>query len=57
MVKNETESIEKRTSLSLSLSVEDKKALKKYAADHETTIASVVHDWNQKYCKANGKNI
>ena len=57
MVKNETESVEKRTTLSLSLSVEDKKALKKYAADHEMTVASVVHDWIQKYCKVNGENV
>jgi hypothetical protein len=55
MVKNETETGEKRTTLSLSLSVEDKKALKKYAVDHETTVASVVHDWIQKYCKVNGE--
>lgn len=57
MVKNETETVEKRTTLSLSLSVEDKKALKKYAVDHETTVASVVHDWIQKYCKVNGEKI
>ena len=57
MVKNEIESVEKRTTLSLSLSVEDKKALKKYAADHETTVASVVHDWIQKCCKVNGEKV
>lgn len=41
---------EKRTTLSLSLSVDDKKAIKKYAADHEVTVAAVVHEWIQKYC-------
>ncbi len=41
---------EKRTTLSLSLSVDDKKALKKYAADHEITVAAVVHEWIHKYC-------
>ena len=57
MVKNKAKSVEKRTTLSLSLSVQDKKALKKYAADHETTVASVVHDWIQRYCKVNGENV
>lgn len=57
MVKNETESVEKRTTLSLSLSVEDKKALKKYAADHEMTVASVVHEWIKKNCKVNGEKL
>ena len=40
----------KRTTLSLSISVEDKKALKKYAAEYEKTVAAVIHDWIQKNC-------
>ena len=41
---------EVRTTLSLSLTVEDKKRLKKYAADRETTVASVVHEWVERFC-------
>lgn len=36
---------EKRTTLSLSLTVSDKKALKLIAAEQETTIAAVIHEW------------
>lgn len=36
---------EKRTTLSLSLTVSDKKALKLMAAERETTIAAIVHEW------------
>jgi len=50
--KEPVEISEKRTTLSLSLSVDDKKAIKKYAVDHETTVAAVVHEWIQKYCIA-----
>ena len=39
---------ESRTTLTLSLSVEDKKALKLIAADQETTISALIHDWIQK---------
>ena len=35
----------KRTTLSLSLTVSDKKALKMMAAEHETTIAAIIHEW------------
>lgn len=35
----------KRTMLSLSLSVSDKKALKKRSIKEGRTIASIVHDW------------
>ena len=34
-----------RTTLSLSLTVEDKKFLKQYAAIHGKTVAGVVKDW------------
>lgn len=40
---------EKRTTLSLSLTVSDKKALKMMAAERETTIAAIIHEWIQKH--------
>lgn len=46
----ENDEIEKRTTLTLSLTVNDKKALKKYAAEHETTIAAVIHGWIAEKC-------
>ena len=36
---------EKRTTLSLSLTVSDKKALKMMAAERDTTIAAIIHKW------------
>ena len=36
---------EKRTTLSLSLTVSDKKALKMMAAGRGTTIAAIIHEW------------
>ena len=36
---------EKRTTLSLSLTVSDKKALKMIAVERETTIAAIIHEW------------
>lgn len=35
----------KRTTLSLSLTVADKKALKLMAAEQDTTIAAIIHGW------------
>ena len=35
----------KRTTLSLSLTVRDKKALKLLAAERGTTIAAIIHEW------------
>ena len=40
---------EKRTTLSLSLMVSDKKALKMMAAERETTIAAIIHEWVQEH--------
>lgn len=40
---------EKRTTLSLSLTVSDKKALKMMAAECETTIAAIIHEWIQEH--------
>ena len=36
---------EKRTTLSLSLTVSDKKALKLMALERDTTIAAIIHEW------------
>lgn len=40
---------EKRTTLSLLLTVSDKKALKMMAAERETTIAAIIHEWIQEH--------
>ena len=40
---------EKRTTLSLSLTVSDKKALKLMAMEQETTIAAIIHGWIQEH--------
>ena len=40
---------EKRTTPSLSLTVSDKKALKMMAAERETTIAAIIHEWVQEH--------
>lgn len=42
---------EKRTTLSLSLMVADKKALKLMAAEQKTTIAAIIHGWIAEYSK------
>ena len=36
---------EKRTTLSLSLTVADKKMLKFMAIEQDTTIAAIIHEW------------
>lgn len=40
---------EKRTTLSLSLMVSDKKALKMMAVERETMIAVIIHEWVQEH--------
>lgn len=47
----DTTADEKRTTLSLSLTVGDKKALKMTAAERGTTIAAIIHEWVQKHLK------
>ena len=42
---------EKRTTLSLSLTVSDKKALKMMAAERETTIAAIIHEWVAEHAR------
>ena len=46
---------EKRTTLSLSLTVSDKKALKMMAAERETTIAAIIHEWVQEHLEEVGE--
>lgn len=45
----DTAAEEKRTTLSLSLTVSDKKVLKMMAAERETTIAAIIHEWVQEH--------
>lgn len=40
---------EKRATLSLPLTVSDKKTLKTMAAQRDTTIAAIIHEWVQKH--------
>lgn len=47
----DTTADEKRTTLSLSLTVSDKKALKMMSAERETTIAAIIHEWVQEHLK------
>lgn len=42
---------EKRTTLSLSLTVSDKKTLKMMTAERETTIAVIIHEWMQEHAR------
>ena len=41
----------RRTTLSLSLTVTDKRALKLMAAERETTIAAIIHEWIAAHSK------
>lgn len=40
---------EERTTLSLSLTVKDKKTLKILAAEKDITIAAMIHEWIQEH--------
>lgn len=51
----DTAAYERRTTLSLSLSVSDKKALKMMAAERETTIAAIIHEWIAEHLEEVGK--
>ena len=46
---DDTTADEKRTTLSLSITVGDKKALKMMAAERGTTIAAIIHEWVQEH--------
>ena len=45
----DTTADEKRTTLSLSITVGDKKAHKMMAAERGTTIAAIIHEWVQEH--------
>lgn len=47
----DTTANEKRTTLSLSLTVSDKKTLKMMALQRETTIAAIIHEWIAEHLK------
>ena len=42
---------EKKTTLTLSLTVSDKKKLKVMAAEQETSIAAIIHEWVKEHTK------
>lgn len=46
---------DERTTLSLSLTVADKKALKLMALEQNTTIAAIIHEWIQEMNKEGDK--
>ena len=50
---NKTESSvdDKRTSIQISLSMNDKKALKMMAAERGTTVAAMIHEWIEEHRK------
>ena len=43
--KKQDEELEKRTTLTLSLTANDKKALKQMALDRDVTVAALIHAW------------
>lgn len=52
MDKNAAENLrecQERTTLSLSLTVKDKKTLKILAAEKDMTIAAMIHEWIQEH--------
>lgn len=46
---------EERTTLSLSLTVSDKKKLKMLAMENDTTIASIIHGWIEEHSEEEKK--
>lgn len=51
MAKQEVSTTDRRTVISVSLSAEDKKALKIMAAEKETTVSGLIHEWIEKETK------
>ena len=39
-----------KTTLTLSISPEDKILLKTYAIQHQTTVSALLHDWVHQFC-------
>lgn len=50
MKESQRDADNKRTTIQVSLSVEDKKLLKKYAAERGTTVAAIIHEWISAHC-------
>ena len=50
MKESQRDADNKRTTIQVSLSVEDKKLLKKYAAERGTTVAAIIHEWITANC-------
>lgn len=46
---------EKKTTITFNISVENKKALKVYAAEHEITISALMTKWIEENCKGTKK--
>ena len=46
---------EKRVSMNIALSADDKKYLKVYAAEHDTTVSAVIHECVERLRKEAGK--
>ena len=46
---------EKKTTITFNVSVENKKALKVYAAEHEITISALMTKWIEENCKGTKK--
>ena len=51
MAKKEIQTADRRTVISVSLSAEDKKALKILAAEKETTVSGLISEWIEKETK------
>ena len=51
MAKKEVPATDRRTVISVSLSAEDKKALKILAAEKETTVSGLISEWIAKESK------
>ena len=41
---------EEKTKITLSITKEDSKKIKKYAVDNETTVSDLLHDWIEEKC-------
>ena len=53
---HEQSNTEKRTSMNIALSPEDKKFLKVYAIEHDTTVAAVIHEFVEKLRGKDGES-
>lgn len=54
MRKRKPERRGERTTIQVSLTVDDKRLLKKYATERGTTVAAVVHEWISLHCQGVG---